>query len=128
MSEALDEAGPTTVRRSGATALVRTPDPADALRERVGQLVLAHPGVLRLEPTLLGAVQGLGRAGTLDGLRLTARGRVVDLDVNVATHADRQARASVAELQHQLRDLLVEQGYVPGTLEISVLTIVEPEA
>jgi hypothetical protein len=84
--------------------------------------------VLRLEPTLLGAVQGLGRPSSLDGLRLTTRGHVVDLDVNVATRSDRQARASVLELHQQLLDVIVEHGYVPGTVEISVLTIEEPEA
>lgn len=134
MSEALDEldgAGPETGGRSGATALEPVPDgsadPADVLRQRLGQLVLAHPGVLRLEPTLLGAVQGLGRPTSLDGLRLTTRGGVVDLDVSVATRADRQARASVLELHQQLVDVVVEHGYVPGTVEISVLTIEEPE-
>lgn len=132
MTEALDEAGPGTVRRSGATALAPVPDaaagPADVLRERLGERVLAHPGVLRLEPTLLGAVQGLGRPSALDGLRLTTRGRVVDLDVNVATRSDRQARASVLELQQQLLDVVVEHGYEPGAVEISVLAVEEPEA
>lgn len=134
MTEALDEldeAGPEAVGRSGATALEPVPDgsadPAEALRQRLGQLVLSHPGVLRLEPTLLGAVQGLARPTGLDGLRLTTQGRVVDLDVSLATRADRQARASVIELHRQLLDVVVEHGYVPGTVEISVLTIEEPE-
>ena len=134
MSEALDtgrldEAGPEVVPRTGATALEppADADPADGLRERLGRAVLAHPGVLRLQPTLLGTVQGLARPSSLDGLRLTTQGRVVDLDVNVATRADRQARASVVELQQQLRDLVVAHGYEPGTVEISVLTIEEPE-
>ena len=100
-------------------------DATELLRERAGGLVLAHPGVLRLEPTLLGAVQGLRRRTSLDGLRLTTQGRVVDLDVNVATRADHQARASVLELHTQLLDLVAACGYVPGAIEISVLTIEE---
>ena len=131
MTDALDEAVPGTAERSAATTLAPVPDghaqPTDVLRERLGERVLAHPGVLRLEPTLLGALQGLSHPSTLDGLRLTTRGRVVDLDVSVATRADRQARASVLELQQQLVALVAEYGFVPGTVEISVLAVEEPD-
>jgi hypothetical protein len=109
------------------TALLGTDqDPVEVLRGRVGELVAAHPGVLRLEPTLLGAVQSLARGGGLDGVQLVAHGRVVDLDVNVATRADHQARATALELHRQLTALVTQHGWVPGTLEISVLRIEEP--
>lgn len=103
-------------------------DPVEELRTLVGRLVLAHPGVVRLEPTLLGAVQGLAHRTSLDGVQLVAHGRVVDLDVNVATRSDHQARAAVVELHRQLLDLVAERGFAVGTVEISVLTIEEPPA
>lgn len=109
------------------TALLGTDqDPAEVLRARVGEVVTGHPGVLRLEPTLLGAVQSLARGGGLDGVQLVTHGRVVDLDVNVATRADHQARATAMELHRQLTALVTQHGWVPGTLEISVLRIDEP--
>jgi hypothetical protein len=105
-------------------------DPAEVLREQVASTVLGHPGVLRLEPTLLGAVRGLARRSGdgVDGVALVLHGRVADLDVNLATRADHQARASVIELQAQLRDLVTRHGFVPGSIEISVLAVepVEP--
>jgi len=97
-------------------------DPVDALHEHVGRLVLAHPGILRLEPTLLGAL-GRGRRTGLDGVALSVHGRVVDLDVNVATRNTHQARASLIELHAQLVDLVTRHGFVPGTVEISVLAV-----
>jgi hypothetical protein len=104
-------------------------DPVETLRQAVARTVVAHPGVLRLEPTLLGAVRGLGRRNGdgQDGVALVMNGRVVDLDVNLATRADHQARASVIDLQRRLRDLVTSHGFVPGNLEISVLAV-EPVA
>lgn len=97
-------------------------DPVDALHQHVARLVLAHPGILRLEPTLLGAL-GRGRRTGLDGVALSVHGRVVDLDVNVATRCTHQARASLIELHAQVVDLVAQHGFVPGTVEISVLAI-----
>ncbi|RYZ31909.1 MAG: hypothetical protein EOP01_02365, partial [Propionibacteriaceae bacterium] len=74
-------------------------DAVETLREQVGELVVAHPGVLRLEPTLLGALQGLRQRSSLDGIQLDVHGRVVDLDVNVAIRAGHQARASLIDLR-----------------------------
>ncbi|GAA3553243.1 hypothetical protein GCM10022197_05420 [Microlunatus spumicola] len=123
----LGGAGAAEPSRLVDTALLGTDqDPVEVLRSRVGQVVSDHPGVLRLEPTLLGAVQSLARGGSLDGIQLVTHGRVVDLDVNVATRADHQARATAIELHRQLTALVTQQGWVPGTLEISVLRIEEP--
>ncbi len=132
MSESVETVG----RPSGPprAAPVRSEDAVDALRAQVGELVLAHPGVHRLEPTLLGTVQLLGAAqglarpaSILDGVQLTSRGGVVDLDVSVATRSDHQARAAVLELHRQLVDLVAERGFVAGSVEISVLTIEETD-
>lgn len=123
----LGDAGAAEPSRLVDTALLGTDqDPVEVLRVRVGAVVTDHPGVLRLEPTLLGAVQSLARGGSLDGIQLVTHGRVVDLDVNVATRADHQARATAIELHRQLTALVTQQGWVPGTLEISVLRIEEP--
>ena len=122
MSEALSEPVPSA---GELRAVPSEADAAEALRQAVAQTVLDHPGVLRLEPTLLGTVRGLGRRNGdgQDGVALVLHGRVVDLDVNLATRADHQARASVLELQRQLKDLVTGHGFVPGNLEISVLAV-----
>ena len=112
------------LRSTSTPAVVGTVgDPVDALHEHVARLVLAHPGILRLEPTLLGSMRGLGRRQGLDGVAVSVHGRVVDLDVNVATRYTHQARASLIELHAQLVDLVTQHGFVPGTVEISVLAI-----
>ena len=122
MSEALSEPLPEV---SELHAVPTDADVAETLRQEVARTVLGHPGVLRLEPTLLGAVRGLGRRNGdgQDGVALVQHGRVVDLDVNLATRADHQARASVLELQAQLVELVARHGFVPGNLEISVLAV-----
>lgn len=119
----VSELGPAAAGDVSPVVVGTVGDPVDALREHVGRLVLAHPGVLRLEPTLLGAVHGLRRGTGLDGVALVTHGRVVDLDVNLATRSSHQARASVLELHDQLVDLVTQHGFVPGTIEISVLAI-----
>ncbi len=127
MSESVYETDDRPGRSVGAVPrVVAGQDAVEVLREQVGELVVAHPGVLRLEPTLLGALHGLGQRSSLDGIQLDVHGRIVDLDVNVATRAGYQARASLIELRRQLAALVTTHGYVPGTLEISVLTIEEP--
>src|SRR4051812_973553 len=90
-----EEGAPEVAAALDGAAPAGQEDPVETLRREVGRLVLDHPGVLRLEPTLLGAVQGLRRPSSLDGARLTARGRVVDLDLSLATRSDHQARAAV---------------------------------
>lgn len=109
----------------GSTVLEVGEDVVEALRVQVGALVAAHPGVLRLEPTLAGVVQALRRPAGPDGVQLVAHGRVVDVDVNLATRSDHQARATATELQEQLVALVAGHGLVPGSVEISVLRVVE---
>lgn len=125
MSEALSGPVPDAGGLHPVDAADGQVDPSETLRQAVASTVLAHPGVLRLEPTLLGTVRGLGRRNGdgQDGVALVLNGRVVDLDVNLATRADHQARASVLALQGQLRDLVTQHGFVPGNVEISVLAI-----
>ncbi|GAB2576301.1 hypothetical protein [Microlunatus antarcticus] len=125
------EAAAGSTSRTGTASLSVLPapgtfeDPAEALRVQVAQLVVAHPGVLRMEPTLLGALHSLRQGGSLDGIQLDVHGRVVDLDVNVSTRASHQARASVIELHRMLRELVAAHGFVPGSVEISVLAVEE---
>ncbi len=111
---------------SGVPALRDGEDPVETLRREVGRVVVGHPGVLRLEPTLLGAVRGLGQGTSLDGIQLAVRGRVVDLDLNIATRAEHQARASALELHRRLVDLAADHGFVVGSVEISVLAVEGP--
>lgn len=113
-------------RRVGAIPLSTGDDLVEALRGRVAETARDHPGVARLEPTLSSAVQGLRRGGALDGIQLDVHGRVADLDVNLATRADHQARATALDLHEQLVALVVDHGLVPGTIEISILTVTEP--
>lgn len=127
------DAGDGSTSRTGTASLSVVPapgsfeDPVQALRARVAQLVVAHPGVLRMEPTLHGALHSLRQGGSLDGIQLDVHGRVVDLDVNVSTRASHQARASVIELHRILRELVTAHGFVPGGVEISVLAVEETD-
>lgn len=106
---------------SAAATGVRT-DAVDMvlLRRAVAEAVARVPGVLRLEPTLVGAMRSLvssdGGAGRY--VEASARGRLVDVSVSIATGADRQARtvahevrvvvlAQVAALDAQIGDLSV---------------------
>lgn len=91
-------------------------------------LVEGTPGVLRIEPTLRGAVSAW-RHGDDDGpashLHLTSRGRVVDVAVNVALRSDHQARLLAHRLRDRVREELTHRGLVSGDVEISVL-VIEP--
>ena len=92
----------------------------------LAELVLASAGVLRIEPTLRGAVHAW-RSGDADEparhLELTARGRIVDVSVHLAVAADHQARLLAHRLRERLRDHLAGRGLEPGTVEISILVI-----
>lgn len=103
-----------------------TTDEEDVLRAMIAQIVTDDSGVLRLEPTLLTTVQGLGRSGSVDGVQLTSHHRIVDIEVNLATHADHQARSTTIDLQAKIIDRITAGGQVAGSVEISVLAIERP--
>lgn len=109
---------------SGAVADVDTEELGNALVD----LVTASTGVLRIEPTLRGAVHAW-RSGEGDDpaqhLELTVRGRIVDVGVHLAITADHQARLLAHRLRERLREHLVGRGLEPGTVEISIL-VIEP--
>lgn len=110
----------------GGVADVDTEELGDALAD----LVKTTAGVLRIEPTLRGAVNAW-RSGDGDDpaqhLELTVRGRIVDVGVHLAVTADHQARLLAHRLRERLREHLVGQGLEPGTVEISIL-VIEPSA
>lgn len=110
----------------GAVAGVDTEELGDTLAD----LVVTTVGVLRIEPTLRGAVNAW-RSGDGDDparhLELTVRGRIVDVGVHVAVAADHQARLLAHRLRERLREHLVGRGLEPGTVEISIL-VIEPFA
>lgn len=114
----------------GSTGVLREPGDLEleALADALGGIVTATSGVLRIEPTLRGAVQAW-RSGDGDEpaqhLQLTVRGTMVDVAVHVAVAADHQARLLAHRLRERLRVHLTDRGLVPGTVEISIL-VIEP--
>ena len=115
---------------SGSTGALREPGDLEleALADALAGIVTATSGVMRIEPTLRGAVQAW-RSGDGDDpaqhLQLTVRGTMVDVAVHVAVTADQQARLLAHRLRDRLRVHLTDQGLVPGTVEISIL-VIEP--
>ncbi len=120
----------TTPEGAGGTGALREPGDLEleALADALAGIVTATSGVLRIEPTLRGAVQAW-RSGDGDDpaqhLQLTVRGRMVDVAVHVAVTADHQARLLAHRLRERLQVHLTDQGLVPGTVEISIL-VIEP--
>lgn len=95
-----------------------------ALPKLLAGVVLAVPGVARLEPTLSTAgPEILLRRKPTDGIRLIRRAGVVDVDVNIATTATWQVRAVTHQIQTSIADVLHAHGYAAGDVTVSVLTI-----
>ncbi|GAA1846421.1 hypothetical protein GCM10009714_30530 [Microlunatus capsulatus] len=100
----------------------------DALASALVTAVLATPGVVRLEPTLQAALRRLRRdrgagAGPPGELRLTRRGDVVDVGVDLVTAPDAQARRTAEAVRERLRSQLAASGLRVGALSVSVLSI-----
>ena len=100
----------------------------EELGEALADIVTQTSGVLRIEPTLRGAVQAWrSREGDdpAQHLELTVRGRIVDVGVHVAVTTDQQARLLAHRLRERLRAHLTGRGLEPGSVEISIL-VIEP--
>lgn len=99
------------------------PSEIDELRRDVAAAVLADPGVLRLEPTLATMVRAWSTAPAPDELvRLVSTGGVVDVALHLAVQGD-EARLVAHRARAVVRTLLAEHGHVPGSVEVSVLTV-----
>ncbi len=98
------------------------------LTDELADLITATSGVLRIEPTLRGAVHAW-RSGDDDEaaqhLEVTARGRMVDVSVHLAVSSDQQARLLAHRLRERLQEHLRGRGLEAGTVEISIL-VIEP--
>lgn len=103
------------------------PDAVDGelLARTLTEAVSAVPGVLRIEPTLAGAMRSLVRSGSGPGrlVDVSARGRLVDVSVSIATGSDHQARA----VAHQIRSVVLAQVAALdaeiGDLSVCVLSV-----
>lgn len=126
----VDAVGSTDVARSAGQSVGGGAVDTEELGDALADLVLASAGVLRIEPTLRGAVHAW-RNGDGDGpaqhVELTVRGRIVDVGVHLAVAADHQARLLAHRVRERLRENLVGRGLEPGTIEISIL-VIEPSA
>lgn len=95
----------------------------DVVRRDVAAALLAEPGVLRLEPTLATMVRAWSTAPAPDELvRVTTTDGTVDVAVHLAVQGE-EARLVAHRARAVVRTLLAEHGHVPGSVEVSVLTV-----
>jgi len=107
------------------TGSVRQTTSRKVVLKALAEAVLAIPGVVRLEPTL--STTGLGlllHQDPTDGIRLLIRAGAAEVDINIATRADCQARAVTHQVQADTARLLRAHGYQTSSTAVSVLTIV----
>lgn len=98
-------------------------DQVDLVRRDVAAALLAEPGVLRLEPTLATMVRAWSTAPAPEELvRVTTTGGTVDVAVHLAVQGE-EARLVAHRARAVVRRLVVEHGHVPGSVEVSVLTV-----
>jgi hypothetical protein len=95
----------------------------DLVRRDVAAALLADPGVLRLEPTLATMVRAWSTAPAPEELvRVTTTDGAVDVAVHLAVQGE-EARLVAHRARAVVRRLVVEHGHVPGSVEVSVLTV-----
>lgn len=95
----------------------------DLVRRDVASALLAEPGVLRLEPTLATMVRAWSTAPAPDELvRVTTTGGTVDVAVHLAVQGE-EARLVAHRARAVVRRLVADHGHVPGSVEVSVLTV-----
>ncbi len=118
------EAERTDVERTAATDATGPID-TELLGRLLTETVTAVPGVLRIEPSLTGAMRALVRAqeAPRSQVELTVRDREVDVSVSIATSADHEAR----DVAHQVRDAVAgvvraHDGEI-GELAVCVLSV-----
>lgn len=99
------------------------PGETDVVRRDLAAALLADPAVLRLEPTLSSMVRTWSTAPTPEDLvRVVTTGGTVDVAVHLAVRGE-EARLVAHRVREVVRRLLVERGHVPGSVEVSVLTV-----
>ena len=107
-----------------AGVLVDTEPPEDLLRRAVAETVLAEPGVLRIEPTLLGAVRALrGDQDPGGAVQVTVRAALTDVTVHLAVRADHEARLLAHRVHAAIAEVVTTHGGVPGSIDVSILAI-----
>ena len=112
--------------RSVALTEAAPPSHVDTTAALIAELVLATPGVIRLEPTLSTAgPRILIHQNATDGIRLIRRADTVEIDINVATHSTYQARSVARNIHNQVTAATNNPGRQPGTITVNVITIIE---
>lgn len=106
------------------------PTGADPDAEAITQAVLAVPGVVRLEPSLLGRVGQwggalLGRDALLggQGLELDLAGTTAAVSVDIATAPTHRLRSVAEDVQRAVATTLAAMGLTCTSVTVSVLTI-----
>lgn len=95
------------------------------LRQALAETILETPGVLRIEPTLLGLAKTYTGVGDGPGrhLHLRTRQGLADISVNVAVSSAQPARLLAHQLRALITDALVDRGLVPGAVDVGILAI-----
>lgn len=116
------------------------PDPfpgtVDELRQAAAAAVDALPCVARLEPTLTNALRRLHHAtlgrvaasqqavySAADGIRLSRRGNLVDIHVDVTATTVQPADLTAQHVRDTLRAAINERQLTPGEITVTVLRI-----
>lgn len=113
--------------------------PADRtrrLRDGAAAAVEATPGVISLQPTLRNAVRRLrstidGHLSTTgyithiasEGITLTERGDVIDIEVEITARTVRAANVIALEVQNLLRAHILREHLTPGVIQVAVLDL-----
>lgn len=120
----------------------RVPD-LDPVVEQLRSVLLAEPGLVRLEPTVRSTVQRLkltpvalfqqtfGADGeepvvsVTDGLTLSLTGSTVNVHIDIATDVDHPALTLSRKLQVLAATTLERHGLAVGTIDVTILSIEE---
>jgi|1185.fasta_scaffold1543382_1 hypothetical protein len=94
------------------------------------------PGVARLEPTLMNALRRLRIARTqearpaapttyfsTDGIRLTRRGNVVDVHVDISVKTFQPASTTAQAVRETLLTTIAARQLTPGNITVNVLKL-----
>ena len=105
-----------------------------ALCQALAAAAAAVPGVARLEPTLRGTVHrvraateplAVGRTvrAAADGIRITRRQDVVDVQIDIALDQTRSAEATARAVRDAARACIAQHQLVFGDTRVSVLDL-----
>jgi uncharacterized alkaline shock family protein YloU len=100
-----------------------------ALGRAVAEAVVQVPGVLRLEPTLVGAMRSLVASENEPGhlVEVSARNALVDVSLSVATAPAHQARAVAHAVRARVVVALEATGARAGEVSVCVLSVAAAE-